>query len=133
MTKKIFTISAGVIIIAGQLLFSGHTVKAQGANSVMENLRLVAGGNYDVNINENTLLDNIATIIQVVLGLLGTIFVILMIYAGILWMTAGGNDTQVKKAQNIIQRAAKSTKYYSTSGYWTSYCCFSLRHYLLYS
>jgi hypothetical protein len=48
-------------------------------------------------------------------------------------MTAGGNDTQVKKAQNIIQRAAKSTKYYSTSGYWTSYCCFSLRHYLLYS
>ena len=106
MTKKIFTISAGVIIIAGQLLFSGHTVKAQSTSSIMKNLRLVAGGSYDVNINENTLLDNIATIIQVVLGLLGTIFVILMIYAGILWMTAGGNDTQVKKAQNSIQRAA---------------------------
>jgi cytochrome bd-type quinol oxidase subunit 2 len=72
----------------------------------MNNLESVARGSYDVNTNENTLLDNIATIIQVVLGLLGTIFVILMIYAGILWMTAGGNDTQVKKAQNIIQRAA---------------------------
>ena len=106
MTKKIFAINAGVIIIAGQLLFSGHTVKAQEANSVMENLRLVAGGSYDVNTNENTLLNNIATIIQVVLGLLGSLLVILMIYAGILWMTAGGNDTQVKKAQNIIQRAA---------------------------
>jgi len=106
MTKKIFTTSAWTIIIAGQLLFGGHTVKAQSTSSVMEYLRLVAGGSYDVNTNENTLLDNIATIIQVVLGLLGTIFVILMIYAGILWMTAGGKDEQVKKAQNIIQRAA---------------------------
>ncbi|HQI94883.1 MAG TPA: hypothetical protein PLA38_01985 [bacterium] len=106
MTKKIFATSVWTIIIVGQLLFGGHTVKAYSTSSVMEYLRLVAGGSYDVNTNENTLLDNIATIIQVVLGLLGTIFVILMIYAGILWMTAGGNDTQVKKAQNIIQRAA---------------------------
>ena len=106
MTKKIFTIITWTIIIAGQLLFNSHTVKAQLRSPVIEHLRFVAGGTYDVNTNENTLLDNIATIIQVVLGLLGTIFVILMIYAGILWMTAGGNDTQVKKAQNIIQRAA---------------------------
>jgi len=105
MTKKIFTTSAWTIIIAGQLLFSGHTVKAQSTSSVMNNLKSVALGSYDINTNENTLLNNVATIIQVVLGLLGTIFVILMIYAGILWMTAGGNDTQVKKAQNIIQRA----------------------------
>ena len=34
------------------------------------------------------------------------IFVILMIYAGILWMTAGGNEKQVEKAKNIISRAA---------------------------
>jgi len=60
---------------------------------------------YSPYTNEDTLLNNVASIIKVVLGLLGTIFVILMIYAGILWMTAGGNDTQVKKAQNIIQRA----------------------------
>ena len=106
MTKKIFATSVWTIIIVGQLLFGGHTVKAYSTSSVMEHLRLVAGGSYDVNTDENTLLDNIATIIQVVLRLLGTIFVILMIYAGILWMTAGGNDTQVKKAQNIIQRAA---------------------------
>jgi len=106
MTKKIFATSVWTIIIVGQLLFGGHTVKAYSTSSVMNNLESVARGSYDVNTNENTLLDNIATIIQVVLGLLGTIFVILMIYAGILWMTAGGNDTQVKKAQNIIQRAA---------------------------
>ncbi len=106
MTKKIFATSVWTIIIVGKLLFGGHTVKDYSTSSVMEHLRLVAGGSYDVNTDENTLLDNIATIIQVVLGLLGTIFVILMIYAGILWMTAGGNDTQVKKAQNIIQRAA---------------------------
>ena len=52
------------------------------------------------------LLNRINLIINVVYGLIGVIFFVLIIYGGILWMTAGGNDTQVKKAQNIIQRAA---------------------------
>ena len=54
----------------------------------------------------NNLFSQIAFIIYTVYGLIGVIFFVLIIYGGILWMTAGGNDTQVKKAQNIIQRAA---------------------------
>jgi amino acid transporter len=56
--------------------------------------------------NYNNLFNRINLIITVVYGLIGVIFFILIIYGGILWMTAGGNDTQVKKAQNSIQRAA---------------------------
>jgi len=55
MTKKIFATSVWTIIIVGQLLFGGHTVKAYSTSSVMEHLRLVAGGSYDVNTDENTL------------------------------------------------------------------------------
>lgn len=47
----------------------------------------------------------VSLIINTVLGLLGVLFVILVIYGGILWMTAGGNEETVKKAQNIIKRA----------------------------
>ncbi len=47
----------------------------------------------------------IANIIVVALGLLGTISVVLMLYAGFKWMTAGGNEENVKEAQNIIKYA----------------------------
>lgn len=51
----------------------------------------------------------IADVIGIVLGslfiLLGVLFIILIIYGGILWMTAGGNEEQVKKAQKYIINA----------------------------
>jgi len=43
-----------------------------------------------------------AYIINPALSLVGVIFLVLMIYGGFLWMTAGGNSTQVDKAKNII-------------------------------
>ena len=41
-------------------------------------------------------------IIGLVLSFVGAIFLILMIYAGILWMTAQGNDQQVSKAKSLM-------------------------------
>lgn len=38
-------------------------------------------------------------------GLLGVILVVLVIYAGFLWMTASGNADQVKKAKGILINA----------------------------
>lgn len=46
-----------------------------------------------------------AIVIQAFLGLLGIIFVILIIYAGYNWMTAAGEEQKVEKAQNTIRRA----------------------------
>lgn len=45
----------------------------------------------------------IATIIKGVLALVGTIFLILTIYAGVLWMTARGEEEPVKKAKDMIR------------------------------
>lgn len=47
----------------------------------------------------------IGLIIQVVLGLLGAIFIILMVYAGYTWMTAAGNEPKIDKAKDMIQTA----------------------------
>lgn len=44
-------------------------------------------------------------IVTYVMGFLGVVFVFLIIYAGIMWMTAGGNDEQVAKARSMINRA----------------------------
>lgn len=44
-------------------------------------------------------------IIGAVLAFVGILFFILMIYAGILWMTARGNEEQVSKAKDLIMAA----------------------------
>jgi len=47
----------------------------------------------------------IGRIIGVVLAFVGVIFLILIIYGGILWMTAGGNEEKIKKAKSILTTA----------------------------
>lgn len=44
----------------------------------------------------------VGSIILVVLGLLGMIFVILLTYGGFLWLSAAGEEDKVKKAQGLI-------------------------------
>lgn len=52
-----------------------------------------------------TLEQTIGLIINVILGFLGVIFLVLTIYAGFLWMTAGGNSDQVEKAKKMLIQA----------------------------
>ncbi len=51
---------------------------------------------------EASLETSVGTIISGALALVGTIFLILTVYAGILWMTAQGNEEKVTKSKNII-------------------------------
>jgi hypothetical protein len=48
----------------------------------------------------------LGTLINVFLGLLGVVFLLLVLYAGFLWMTAGGDDKQVDKSRKILVNAA---------------------------
>jgi hypothetical protein len=47
----------------------------------------------------------IGKIVGAALSFIGVIFFILMIYGGLLWMTAAGNDQQVEKAKDLIVAA----------------------------
>lgn len=47
----------------------------------------------------------IARIIRVALGFIGIIMVVMFIFAGYLWMTAGGNDEQITRAKSILLNA----------------------------
>ena len=46
-----------------------------------------------------------ATTIRILLGFTGTIFVGLTLYAGYLWMTAGGNEDDVTKAKTLMTQS----------------------------
>ena len=43
--------------------------------------------------------------VQAAMGLLGIVLVVLVIYAGFLWMTAQGSEEKIKKAKGIISSA----------------------------
>jgi hypothetical protein len=55
--------------------------------------------------DENTLLRMIGNIINVILGFLGVILLIYILYAGFLWMTAGGDKSKVETATTMIRNA----------------------------
>lgn len=49
--------------------------------------------------------ETVAVIIRIALGLIGTVFMVLAIYAGFVWMTAGGEQEKVTKATGILRMA----------------------------
>ncbi|NUM25911.1 MAG: hypothetical protein HUU49_04865 [Candidatus Buchananbacteria bacterium] len=47
----------------------------------------------------------VSAIIRVFLSFLGVIFVVLIIYAGFMWMTSAGNEDKISKAKKIMASA----------------------------
>lgn len=48
---------------------------------------------------------SIGRILSIALGFTGTVFFILVVYAGLTWMLAAGNEENIKKAQSILKTA----------------------------
>jgi len=59
----------------------------------------------NASLGTRTIGEIVANIIQVVLGILGVVFLILIIYSGFLWMSAAGNDEKIKSAQGHLRNA----------------------------
>jgi TRAP-type C4-dicarboxylate transport system permease small subunit len=57
---------------------------------------------FDTNVSSTTLSETIGKIIRVVLVSCATVFLALTVYAGILWLTAGGNEEKVTKANHLL-------------------------------
>ena len=46
--------------------------------------------------------EGVMMIVQLMLGFLGIVAIIIILYGGFVWMTAGGNEENVAKAKKII-------------------------------
>ncbi len=62
----------------------------------------VAGTNITVSNNTQTIAEYIKQIYQYAIGVVAIIAVVVMMIGGVLWMTAGGNTTQVSTAKSYI-------------------------------
>jgi len=83
------------------LMLLPFTVKA--ANTLDTSLGLNAGNvGATTGLGTRDVRETIASIINVALSLLGIIVLVIIIYGGFLWMTAGGNDEKVGEAKKWI-------------------------------
>lgn len=62
--------------------------------------------NETINLSADDPRTIVGRIINFVLSFLGLVVLVLVIYAGFLWMTSGGEEEKVRRAQNILKNAA---------------------------
>ena len=105
-TRRVSLFAALALIALGGFFFLARPapILAQVPDPASQYYGLTPGQGFgEVNIGQSQdLISVIALIINIALGFLGIVALGLIIYAGFLWMTARGNEDQVKKAQQII-------------------------------
>lgn len=100
MKKVFFGVLIGIVFV----LILTKSSFAAGFGSALGNLDQAVGSKSGVGLQSDITV-TISSVIKGVLALVGTIFLILTIYAGILWMTASGNEEQVGTARKILSAA----------------------------
>lgn len=102
MTKILTRIGAIPAVLSGALLMP-KLVLAQAFQDAQDLVQDV-GGSAGIE-SQTSLPELIGQIINIILGFLGIVLLLLILYAGFLWMTAGGDEGKVKTARQIIANA----------------------------
>ncbi len=101
--KKYLLLAWSLLII----VFASHGASAQLIDTEgLEELNMMTDEvAKTANYGRTTIGHLVAVIIQTALGFLAVIFLVLVLFSGFRWMTAGGNEEQVKKATKTITMA----------------------------
>jgi hypothetical protein len=97
----ILALIVGLVIFGA--LANAQTESVGPSINILTNSVATKGGYDTQGTTSSTLYITVGNIVKAILGMTGTIFLILTVYAGILWMTAAGKDEQVEKATKIFQ------------------------------
>jgi hypothetical protein len=94
-----------VLVLGLGLFFAGNLLAQELGFGDVNDIATVAGIKQ-VDKDLNFLTGTVADVINIVLGLVGLIFVGLMVYSGYQWMTAGGEEEKVTQATSRIKNLA---------------------------
>lgn len=106
-TKKLKTIISGTLatIFALAVFNFALAQDTKGTYNFNEQsgLNKAAGtAGFDTSASATSVEGIVSTVIYTFLGLVGVIFLALIIYGGFIWMTAEGSEEKVKKGKNTI-------------------------------
>lgn len=91
-------------VILGVTLFSTVAMQPVGVQATEDTLLTQVGDG--INASDQQLPETIANIIKFILSLLGIIALILVIYAGFLWMFGGTDEKKIATARSIMLNGA---------------------------
>ncbi len=96
------------LLVAGLFVLATHSVYADSGllNSINTNTQDAAKPSFSVDPTKSDLSTIIGAFISVILGLVGVIFLIIVVYAGIMWMVAEGEQAKVVKARTMLFQSA---------------------------
>ena len=94
----------GAFAVAATLLLPAQMALADNPFQTAQNLAGEVGNNAGIT-SQRTLPQIVGSIINIALGFLGIVFLVLLLYAGFMWMTAGGDEKKVDKARTMITQA----------------------------
>ncbi|MFA5061839.1 MAG: Ig-like domain-containing protein [Patescibacteria group bacterium] len=98
--KKIFIILSAVAVIAGGLFWFAQISNAQQGPDLG-----LAQVSSTIGLPTTDIRVIVANIIRTALGLLGIVALVLVLYGGYTWMTAGGNEEKIAQAKKILVNA----------------------------
>jgi|SRR3989338_1451582 len=102
--RKLFFAIMFLVLAAGQLSVFQTAGAAENINDTIDKQ---IGDLAEIGLpgEADNPLDWVVFLVRAVLGFLGLVFLVLIIYAGIKWMTSGGNSTTIEDAKKIITNA----------------------------
>lgn len=107
MNKNKLKFCISLAILATVFAFNLSILPTSAAVNLEETLVKTGTGVYgDVeSAAKKNLPESIGAVVKVLLSVLGVVLVCIIVYAGYLWMTAGGDEKQVDKAKDWIKNA----------------------------
>lgn len=100
-TRRAYTVAIGICTVV-LLVFAVFAATEPSLAAGDFGLKAAAPSSLD---SQSSVAVIIGRIVSAALGLVGTVFLLLMLYAGVMWMTARGNADRAEKAKDTITRA----------------------------
>lgn len=104
MKKLLYTICLILLIFSTQNVVNAETILRQNFEESLSKTTSGTGHDYDLSENINPF-ETIGNIIEILLGLVGIVFMGLIIYGGFKWMKASGREQDIEAAKKIIRAA----------------------------
>ncbi len=102
--NKLKALVASLMLATGAFLLPAVALAQNNPFNQAQNLANDVANNAGITSNR-TLPQIIGQIINIILGFLGIVLLLIILYSGFLWMTAGGDSKKVAEAQSRIGNA----------------------------
>ncbi len=110
--QLLLAIMVSIVFLAPSSFVTAQGTTTSTNNSIFENLGSAASKAFGAPASgkaSTTPGQVIGQVIKVILGFVGTIVFIIFLYGGFMWLTARGNDDQVKTAKSYLTNGVIGT------------------------